>query len=350
MKLTTHEELSSWLDSLAEALNLIAPRTVDGMPLYRPVQHSQEVLWDFTRPALSVKEAFFPATERLLTIEKGNGQIRLIESLPEETRVVFGVRPCDARGVKILDALFTAAPGDPYYARRRANTTLVGLACREMGPTCFCTSMGGSPDDDSNMDVMLYPIEEGYLVQAVTRKGQALLENYALQSRELSPGQAERKAAFVYEQAERYPLPERSAWTAQFEDAYWDQIAERCLSCRICAYVCPTCRCFDMRDEALSEARPNALPSGIGSSQFERIRCWDSCTGEAYRRIAGGHNPRAEKGQRLRNRFLCKFDYYPRQYALGTAACTGCGRCIDACPVNIDITEVMQHITEVSQC
>jgi len=340
MKLITHEALSDWLDNLAEGLKLIAPRDVGGVPLYRPVISSDEVLWDFTRPVLSVKEAFFPATEQLLTIEKVNGQIRLSEALPEGQQVVFGVRPCDARGVKMLDTLFKAAPKDPYYARRRANTTLMGLACQEMGPTCFCTSMGGSPDEAADMDVMLYPLEEGYLVEVVSEKGQALLDTYALQSSELSPGQAENQVHYRYEQPEEYALPKQVAWSRQFEDAYWDQMAERCLSCRICAYVCPTCRCFDVRDEALS--------LGNGSSQFERIRCWDSCAGEAYRRIAGGHNPRAEKGQRLRNRFLCKFDYFPRQYALGSAACTGCGRCIDACPVNIDITEVMQYIAEVS--
>ena len=48
--------------------------------------------------------------------------------------------------------------------------------------------------------------------------------------------------------------------------------------------------------------------------------------------------------QRLRNRFFCKFHYYPQQY--GPAACTGCGRCIDVCPVNIDITEVLTHLVE----
>jgi ferredoxin len=86
-----------------------------------------------------------------------------------------------------------------------------------------------------------------------------------------------------------------------------------------------------VRDEALS-----------APGEFERIRCWDSCAGENYRRIAGGHKPRAEKGERLRNRFLCKFHYYPEQYGMGEAfACTGCGRCIEACPVNVDITEVM---------
>ncbi len=115
--------------------------------------------------------------------------------------------------------------------------------------------------------------------------------------------------------------------------------AERCLSCRVCAYVCPTCRCFDLRDEA--------LPSDNGHERYERIRSWDSCAGDTYRRIAGGHNPRAARGERMRNRFFCKFYYYPQQY--GLAACTGCGRCIDACPVNIDITEVLQHVAEVSQ-
>jgi L-lactate utilization protein LutB len=89
-----------------------------------------------------------------------------------------------------------------------------------------------------------------------------------------------------------------------------------------------------VRDEAISESK--------GGNEFERIRCWDTCTSEAYRRIAGGHNPRAAKGQRLRNRFFCKFYYYPAQY--GPMACTGCGRCVELCPVNIDITEVLSHL------
>jgi L-lactate utilization protein LutB len=79
------------------------------------------------------------------------------------------------------------------------------------------------------------------------------------------------------------------------------------------------------------------------------LRCWDSCAREPYRRIAGGHNPREEKGERMRNRFLCKFHYYPQQYNTQMpVACTGCGRCVEACPVNSDIAEVLQHLVEVS--
>ena len=46
-----------------------------------------------------------------------------------------------------------------------------------------------------------------------------------------------------------------------------------------------------------------------------------------------------ELNHRLRNRFYCKFMYYPVDF--GPLGCVGCGRCIDACPVNIDILEVV---------
>jgi ferredoxin len=70
-----------------------------------------------------------------------------------------------------------------------------------------------------------------------------------------------------------------------------------------------------------------------------------------YRRIAGGHNPRPTKTERLRNRFYCKFCYYPqmteRADSLGPVACVGCGRCIDKCPVNVDLVEVLHDVADL---
>ncbi|MFN3761586.1 MAG: 4Fe-4S dicluster domain-containing protein, partial [Anaerolineae bacterium] len=74
----------------------------------------------------------------------------------------------------------------------------------------------------------------------------------------------------------------------------------------------------------------------------ERIRVWDACTSPNYRRVAGGHNPRPTNWERLRNRFMCKFCYYPEDF--GPLGCVGCGRCIVSCPVEIDITEVMEDV------
>ena len=306
---------------------MVAPREVDGVLLYRPVESSAEIAWDFTRPKMSVKDAFFPPTERLLAIERIGQEVRLTETLSEDRPVIFGVRPCDARGLQLLDALFIAAePADPYYTRRRENATIIGLACQEMGPNCFCTSVGGAPDDPSGMDILLTQVPDGYALHALSEKGERLVSGTSWPEFEGILPQARLN--------EPIRRTTKETWPARFKDTYWESMSERCLSCRICAYVCPTCRCFAVRDEAL-----------LANGQYERIRCWDSCAGENYRRIAGGHRPRAEKGERLRNRFICKFYYYPEQYGLGEeAACTGCGRCVEACPVNVDIIEVLTDL------
>jgi len=332
--LISQSELETWLDGIADVRTLIAPRQVSGIMLYRPVAKSNEISWKgittgsayAVRPVLSVKEIFFPPTERLFTIQKTGQEIHLKETYPDWETVVFGVRPCDARGAKLLDSLFLDTnPVDSFYARRRGNTTLIGLACKELGPSCFCTSVGGSPNDAHDVDIMLYETNGGYLAEAVTEKGRFLIPGGEWKETTVSPQPST--------QTGQFPVPDKGKWPEIFNDDYWVKISERCLSCRACAYVCPTCRCFAVRDEVL------------GPGQFERIRCWDACAGENYRRVAGGHKPRAEKGERLRNRFYCKFYYYPEQYGLGTAsACTGCGRCIDVCPVGVDITEVLMDL------
>ncbi len=97
------------------------------------------------------------------------------------------MRPCDARGVRVLDAVFLEHEAvDPYYARRRENTVLIGLACQEMGENCFCTLLGGSPDDSADVDLMLAEVEGGFTLQVVTEKGERIAEG--LSQREISPG------------------------------------------------------------------------------------------------------------------------------------------------------------------
>jgi sulfhydrogenase subunit beta (sulfur reductase) len=224
-----------------------------------------------------------------------------------------------------LDAIFLDSPPvDPYYASRRENTVLIGVACQEMDPTCFCTSVGGSLNESEDMDIMLFAEDGSYLVEAVTQRGYSLIPAEEWKETEVEPSTPRINLGVAV------PEPQSIPWQEHFEDTFWQDVAERCLSCRACAYVCPTCRCFSVRDEAL------------GAGEFERIRCWDSCEGLNYRRVAGGKKARPEKGERLRNRFFCKFYYYPEQTGLATAsACTGCGRCIEVCPVGVDITEVL---------
>ena len=112
----------------------------------------------------------------MLSIQKIGQEIHLEESFPEWETVVFGVRPCDARGVKLMDAVFLDTnPVDFFTPGVARDTTLIGVACQSPGSNCFCTSVGGAPDDFRNVDIMLFEMEGSYLAEPVTEKGRYLI-------------------------------------------------------------------------------------------------------------------------------------------------------------------------------
>jgi ferredoxin len=332
MMVTTLDNLRFWLDALAVDNELVAPRDVDGHILYRPVTSSGQVAFDYERPDLSAKEYLLPATEVLLRMEKRGGDVTIEEVLPTRPQVIFGVRPCDAHGLAAIDALFIDQdPPDAFYRRHRERTALVGVACREMWEGCFCTSVGGAPDDATHLDVLLRKVEGGYAIETVTEKGAALIEGLGAEERDTEPQSPS-------DGPDPVPVTPPAGWRDLFGDGVWMRHGERCLSCRICTYVCPTCRCFDVTDRVVGYS--------AGVTRIERLRAWDACTSPNYRRAAGGHNSRPTKPVRLRNRFFCKFCYYPQDF--GPLGCVGCGRCIVSCPVDIDITEVLRDVAERS--
>lgn len=320
------DDLLSWLDSLAKERTIIGPKVVADMVLYKPVTSSKEITLDYQRPKLSPKEFLWPATEAIATLNPEHTSI--MAPLMEREQVLFGLRPCDARGIKALDAILLAPPADALYADKRAKTTLVGIACPTMFPGCFCTSLGSSPDDARDLDILLSQAESGYVIQAVTEKGRDLLATAKVIEKNMPIPKPAANAPTV-------PVLPVQKWAALFNDPYWARISERCISCRICTFVCPTCRCFDVRDVTNADR------------SVERLRSWDACQLEAFCRIASGHNPRPTKMQRLRQRFYCKFSYVPQDF--GPVACVGCGRCVVECPVNIDIREMLQDVSIKSQ-
>ncbi|HZD59989.1 MAG TPA: 4Fe-4S dicluster domain-containing protein, partial [Anaerolineae bacterium] len=100
-----------------------------------------------------------------------------------------------------------------------------------------------------------------------------------------------------------------------------------------CTFLCPTCYCFEVRDEG-------NFKSG------DRYRMWDSCMFFQYNRAAGGHNPREQHWKRMRQRMLHKFSYYPETY--GPVDCVGCGRCIRSCPVSYDVRDFLLAATNAT--
>ncbi|MFC1895657.1 4Fe-4S dicluster domain-containing protein, partial [Thermodesulfobacteriota bacterium] len=131
--------------------------------------------------------------------------------------------------------------------------------------------------------------------------------------------------AVIDSEVETGKLAEKA--TVQLFDApFWEDVSFACINCGTCTYLCPTCWCFDIQDEVLGR-------EGV------RMRNWDSCMYSLFTLHGSGHNPRSEKVQRVRQRFMHKLKYYVDKYESGIQ-CVGCGRCIQHCPVNIDIRRV----------
>lgn len=325
-QLISKENLLLWLSRLAREKTLIAPINVAGEIVFQQISHVEEIVFDFNNSTLSPKEWLFPTTETLFWVERKDGQTELIPAKVKQETVIFGLRPCDARGIALLDKTFLDEPPDILYREHRDKTPLVGLSCTKACPECFCTSLGSAPNDPSYTDILLTEAKEGYIVQAVTDKGKALLPRDLLQESEVTLPPPPSVSAVPVERIEE-------KMGKLFDNPYWDRLADRCLHCNICAYVCPTCYCFDIRDYPISDGK------------IERIRSWDSCQSPGFTCQAGGIEPRSTKGARLKQRFYHKFLYFPERYrAIG---CVGCGRCVRCCPVNIDIREVIGDIEKI---
>jgi len=317
------QDLLSWLGKLRESHRLAAPVRVDDLVLFKKVERVEDIALDFDNTTLSPKEFFFPPTETLFYADRKDGQVELVPAEVTEETVIFGIRPCDAKGIATLDLPYMEEPGDALYQQHRDRTTLIGLSCIKACPECFCTSMGSGPDDASNVDIMLTEAGEGYIVQVLTDKGKAIAPQLAEKDVQAPPAPAVT------------PVPSEGIsekMREAFDDPYWGRLADRCLHCSMCSYVCPTCYCFDIRDYN-ENGRAN------------RVRSWESCQSPGFTKIAGGHDPRADKGIRLRQRFGHKLLYFPEHF--GTMHCIGCGRCVRSCPVNIDIREIIQDVQKL---
>jgi len=312
-----------------EGKRVIAPSLHEGTLLYRPVSDAVDInLSDL--PRRSAKEAFFPVCEDILSFEREGTTLRLADVDPAafpET-VLIGVRPCDAAAGPVLDAVFSWDHEDMFYLERRRKTTIIGLACTTSDDACFCTSVGLKPSDTRGSDMFLTPVDGGgFTCESISEKGEVILSRYGDL---FETGRQSGALLLSKPRLEAIDLKKVKEWLdSHFDDPFWDTLAQQCVGCGACAFVCPVCHCFDIVDEGTEQ-------------KGRRRKSWDACGFSKFTHHASGHNPRNAQPKRYRNRIMHKFKYYGDKF--DQTLCTGCGRCIRICPVGIDIAAIVEDV------
>ncbi|QJT08715.1 4Fe-4S dicluster domain-containing protein [Oceanidesulfovibrio marinus] len=337
------DKLTAWLDGLAADNRVLVPVVENGSIVFRPREAGSDTPLELEKQAtVPPKNAVFPASEPLLTFsyqkhedEPEKVDVSVQPTINAQPTVVFGCRPCDARGFTIFDNVYGA---DIYYESRREKTAFISQVCKETANTCFCHWTGEGPADSRGSDVLAVPVDAGYVLEPVTEKGEGLLTSSLLAdaSKEQQDAAAQMKKDAREQLGEAVDVSEaRGALLALFDNMeFWEDVSAKCISCGACTYLCPTCYCFNITDETCG-------------SQGHRVRSWDNCMSYLFTLEGSGHNPRPTKAHRLKNRVGHKFSYYPGLHD-GLIACCGCGRCIKSCPVSVDIREIVQRAIETA--
>ena len=335
-RLVRKDSLEKLFDILKQnSKKIYAPFLKNGKTTFRDAESFAGISTGHIQTSGSSKDIAFPRAEKILEYSKSKEGLSVkgidLKDLPGV--ILWGVRPCDAVGIGALSSIFNWDYKDEIYNNRLSQVTVFGFSCNKSDEYCFCTSVGGNPGNTAGSDILFtcMGIDGDFIAEILTEKGMTVV---SMAPDLFEKSGTDEKEKFLAKVPVRFNHKELSKKLDKFfESKEWIDQSLRCLGCGACAYVCPTCACFDIQDEA----------HGKNGS---RIRCWDSCGFSHFTLHTSGHNPRAIQSARWRQRIMHKFSYMPER--LSVYGCTGCGRCSRACPVDMNILENLISIQEVT--
>ncbi|MCL2008817.1 MAG: 4Fe-4S dicluster domain-containing protein [Treponema sp.] len=324
------ENLKQALALLSKQATVLVPANTEGASRFMPFKEDLDLDgMGLINTVLPPKDYLFSQTEKLYSFKKDGQRVTVEEAMQADPRIVFGIRPCDVASIGCLDKVFlTGDFVDSVYKAKREKFGIIAIGCDKADKTCFCSSMGVEPGEAALADILLYPTADSWNLAIQSEMGKAMAETM---KDALIDGEEEKLPGAVPElKIDMDGVPEKLS--SMFDHPMWDEAWRSCLGCGTCTFVCPTCYCFEM--ETLTKGNE-------GITQ----RTWDSCMFSEYTRMAGGHNPRPSKKERVRNRFMHKLSFFKERY--GQNLCVGCGRCLSKCPKSMDIIHIAETAKEL---
>ncbi|MCL2563374.1 MAG: 4Fe-4S dicluster domain-containing protein [Oscillospiraceae bacterium] len=333
LSLSRMEELFSRING---ERTLYAPIQIGEQTQFTPWVPDAAVQMNRLSTVKSPKDYFFPHIEDIAAFRVQGKEIEILDVRTEAAPfAVFGVRACDAESLNLLDRIFLDDPIDTFYESKRKSGLIITTACFEPEETCFCGVFGIDALSPGG-DIATWIVDDTLYWNALTEKGEALTEavkDLFEETDDMAVKAAQEKAQTVFDK-----LPFRDlnldgltgeVLMKKFNSPEWANLNPSCLSCGTCTFICPTCHCYDIQD----------FDTGKG---IQRFKCWDSCMCSDFTLMAHG-NPRTSQLERFRQRYMHKLIYFPDNND-GAYACVGCGRCVQKCPISMNIVKVIKAL------
>lgn len=287
---------------------------------------SAKIAYNRPKPVTPLKSFFLPVRENVT-----------IDPVSEKPRIIIGIPNCDIEGLSLLDEIYLDEEFDDiFYRKRRENTLLISSDCIGILEHCHCSSYDIKPYASENADLAVINLNGTIVLRILSEKGEEFLNKIPTarsltDNNILSVIDEKHHATETMLNLSNKDLPDYKKTgkiVAGSEKDIWEKYSSRCVSCGACTTICPTCTCFLLIDQP----------------GFEKVKQMDACQYPGFERVAGGEDALFELHNRFKNRYLCKYVWKPEKFR--SVACTGCGRCIEACIGKINKNELFMELAK----
>jgi len=244
-----------------------------------------------------------------------------VQADKEDKIVLLGINPCDNNALQIFYKQFQKS----NLIIDKKNLFVFVSECKQ-SKYCFCEYFDGQKIQ--NYDLYLQKEDDDKFTLFVgSKKGKIIADKIPLKK------STERKPREIKRPNNNFSDNPFSAMgqKEKYKD-FWIHISNNCFGCGSCSVVCPLCFCF--RQEFGNDLN--------GDSKTKL--CWDSCFNKEFSEIQNRFDLRPKNVDRLYNWYHHKFVRGPHE--LGVPLCTGCGRCMKACPANLNQKNIMEALEE----
>jgi sulfhydrogenase subunit beta (sulfur reductase) len=324
----TKEEWDKTIEQLLLSYTIFASVKNDfgqDYELIRPVDISR-IVYNIPKPATPLKNFFLPVKENV-TSERNSERPRIILSVPN----------CDIEALSLLDEIYLNDEfNDTFYKKRRENTILISSDCFSIMELCHCISYNVRPYSTKIADLAVIDMDKTIILRILSSKGEDFVKKIP-SARSLDDNniisviEKQQLAAEALLASSNKDLPDykkTGKLIIEAKEDIWKEYSATCVSCGACTTICPSCTCFLLID------KPG----------FEKVKQLDACQYPGFERVAGGEDALHKLHTRFKNRYMCKYVWKPQKFS--SIACTGCGRCIEACIGKINKNELFIELSK----